>query len=87
MDLGLLLVIVDGASPPIQSRSRNFIGIFMGYRLSDVLFPVAQGQRELVIGDRQTGKYFIFYSNDQAVIIQYFISSVIPNSRYCGGRS
>eukprot|EP01012_Entosiphon_sulcatum_P002369 TRINITY_DN10487_c0_g1_i1.p1 TRINITY_DN10487_c0_g1~~TRINITY_DN10487_c0_g1_i1.p1 ORF type:complete len:312 (-),score=-29.16 TRINITY_DN10487_c0_g1_i1:309-1187(-) len=28
----------------------------MGYRLSDILFPVAQGQRELIIGDRQTGK-------------------------------
>lgn len=52
----LIEVSLDGSSPPIQSRSRRFIGIHTGYRLTDILFPVAQGQRELVIGDRQTGK-------------------------------
>lgn len=51
-----MLAILDGASPPIQSRSRRFVGIQTGLRLIDVLFPIAQGQRELIIGDRQTGK-------------------------------
>lgn len=38
------------------------MGIMMGLRVIDSLFPVSQGQRELIIGDRQTGKSSIAYA-------------------------
>ena len=43
-----------------------------GLRVVDVLFPVANGQRELVIGDRQSGKSTIWICST--------ISSVVRNS-------
>lgn len=39
-----------------MNRSRRLFNISTGYRVIDCLFPVAHGQRELIIGDRQTGK-------------------------------
>jgi len=50
------LAIVDNASPSILVRSRKAPSVTTGLRVIDVLFPVAQGQRELVIGDRKSGK-------------------------------
>jgi proton translocating ATP synthase F1 alpha subunit len=47
---------VDARAPNILSRSRRLINVATGFRLVDCLFPIATGQRELVIGDRQTGK-------------------------------
>jgi len=38
------------------------MGIMLGLRVIDSLFPVSQGQRELIIGDRQTGKSSIGYA-------------------------
>jgi proton translocating ATP synthase F1 alpha subunit len=57
------ICLLDGYSPPISARSRRFVGIATGLRVVDVLFPIAQGQRELVIGDRQTGKTQIIISS------------------------
>ena len=48
--------IVASQSPSILVRSRKSPGIIVGLRVVDVLFPVAKGQRELIIGDRQSGK-------------------------------
>jgi len=70
-------ILCDGYSPPIQCRSRRFVGINTGLRLIDVLFPIAQGQRELVIGDRQTGK--------TSVTLASSLSQVFRNS-YASGR-
>lgn len=50
------LAIVDNSSPSILVRSRKTPSVTTGLRVVDVLFPVAFGQRELVIGDRQSGK-------------------------------
>jgi len=52
--------LVDSQSPSILVRSRKSPGIHVGLRVVDVLFPVAKGQRELVIGDRQSGKSTIW---------------------------
>jgi proton translocating ATP synthase F1 alpha subunit len=48
--------LVDARAPNILSRSRRLINVCTGFRLVDCLFPIATGQRELIIGDRQTGK-------------------------------
>jgi len=60
--VSIISLLVDGFSPSIYCRSRKFIGIHSGLRSLDLLFPVAQGQRELVIGDRQTGKTSVIVS-------------------------
>jgi proton translocating ATP synthase F1 alpha subunit len=57
------ICLLDGYSPPISARSRRLVGISTGLRVVDVLFPIAQGQRELVIGDRQTGKTQLIISS------------------------
>jgi proton translocating ATP synthase F1 alpha subunit len=57
------ICLLDGYSPPISARSRKLVGIATGLRLVDVMFPIAQGQRELVIGDRQTGKTQVLVSS------------------------
>jgi len=50
------IAIVDNASPSILIRSRKTPAVVTGLRVVDILFPVANGQRELLIGDRQSGK-------------------------------
>lgn len=52
--------MVDAAAPSILVRSRKTPSILIGLRVVDVLFPVAKGQRELIIGDRQSGKSTIW---------------------------
>ncbi len=78
--------LLDGYSPPISARSRRLVGISTGFRLVDALFPIAQGQRQLIIGDRQTGKTQLILSSSfsqlfrngqvgaRKVIISYFSS-------------
>lgn len=50
------LIYLESKIPDIMNRSRRLFNISTGYRVIDCLFPVAHGQRELIIGDRQTGK-------------------------------
>lgn len=63
---------MDNSSPSILVRSRKTPSITTGLRVIDVLFPVANGQRELVIGDRQSGKSTIWLCSS--------ISSCVRNS-------
>ena len=60
------LAIVDNASPSILVRSRKAPSVTTGLRVIDVLFPVAQGQRELVIGDRKSGKSTVWLCSDHS---------------------
>ena len=48
--------LIEAKVPNIIGRSRKLINVSTGFRLIDCLFPIATGQRELIIGDRQTGK-------------------------------
>ncbi len=50
------LCLIDSKVPNIISRSRKLINVVTGFRCIDYLFPIGYGQRELIIGDRQTGK-------------------------------
>ena len=47
---------LDSDVAGIMYRSRKLISVATGFRVVDCFFPIASGQRELVIGDRQTGK-------------------------------
>lgn len=58
-DVGL----VDAMAPDIVSRSPVNYNMMTGYKVVDTLFPIGRGQRELILGDRQTGKTSIAISS------------------------
>ena len=47
---------VERAAPAIMDRSPVTIPLQTGIKSIDALIPVGRGQRELIVGDRQTGK-------------------------------
>jgi len=59
-DLGAIRAIerfpVERESPSIMDREPVFIPLQTGILVIDSLVPIGRGQRELILGDRQTGK-------------------------------
>lgn len=47
---------VEQSAPDIISRQPIFEPLLTGITIIDSLVPIGRGQRELIIGDRQTGK-------------------------------
>ena len=47
---------VNGETPDIISRSKVCEPVQTGIKIIDALIPIGKGQRELIIGDRKTGK-------------------------------
>jgi len=47
---------VEGAAPGVIQRSPVNVPLQTGIKAIDALVPIGRGQRELIIGDRQTGK-------------------------------
>jgi F-type H+-transporting ATPase subunit alpha len=49
-------VPIERAAPPIMDRAPVTMPLQTGIKVIDALIPVGRGQRELILGDRQTGK-------------------------------
>ncbi len=47
---------VEGPAPPIISRAPVTVPLHTGVKAVDALVPIGRGQRELLLGDRSTGK-------------------------------
>lgn len=47
---------VEAAAPSIMDRAPVSVPLETGVKVVDALIPVGRGQRELILGDRQTGK-------------------------------
>jgi len=47
---------IERAAPPIMDRAPVTVPLQTGLKVIDALIPVGRGQRELILGDRQTGK-------------------------------
>jgi F-type H+-transporting ATPase subunit alpha len=47
---------VERPAPPIMSRAPVTVPLQTGVLVIDALVPIGRGQRELILGDRQTGK-------------------------------
>ena len=47
---------IERDAPPIMERSPVNEPLQTGIKVIDALFPIGRGQRELIVGDRQTGK-------------------------------
>lgn len=47
---------VERAAPPIMHREAVNVPLQTGIKVIDAIIPIGRGQRELILGDRQTGK-------------------------------
>jgi F-type H+-transporting ATPase subunit alpha len=47
---------IERPAPPIMDRAPVTVPLQTGLKVVDALIPIGRGQRELVLGDRQTGK-------------------------------
>jgi len=47
---------VERPAPPIMDRAPVIVPLQTGLKVVDALIPIGLGQRELILGDRQTGK-------------------------------
>lgn len=47
---------VERPAPPISARAPVTVPLASGLKLVDAAVPIGRGQRELILGDRQTGK-------------------------------
>src|SRR5271170_4043166 len=67
---------VERPAPPIMDRAPVTVPLQTGVMVIDALIPVGRGQRELILGDRQTGKTAIaidtiLNQRDQNVLCVY----------------
>ena len=65
---------VEFGAPDIISRQPIFEPLLTGLTVIDSLVPIGRGQRELIIGDRQTGKHLsqlMLFLNQTNVICVY----------------
>ena len=53
---------VERPAPPIMDRAPVTVPLQTGIKVIDAIIPVGRGQRELILGDRQTGKTAIAIS-------------------------
>jgi F-type H+-transporting ATPase subunit alpha len=49
-------LLIERAAPPIMDRAPVSVPLQSGIKVVDALVPIGRGQRELILGDRQTGK-------------------------------
>ncbi|MCM4168070.1 ATP synthase subunit alpha [Arenibacter antarcticus] len=47
---------IERSAPPIMSREAVNVPLQTGIKVIDAIIPIGRGQRELILGDRQTGK-------------------------------
>jgi F-type H+-transporting ATPase subunit alpha len=67
---------IERPAPPIMDRAPVTVPLQTGIKVIDALIPVGRGQRELILGDRQTGKTAIaldtiLNQRDQNVLCVY----------------
>jgi F-type H+/Na+-transporting ATPase subunit alpha len=67
---------IEREAPPIMDRAPVSVPLQTGIKVIDALIPIGRGQRELILGDRQTGKSAIaldtiINQRDQDVVCIY----------------
>jgi F-type H+-transporting ATPase subunit alpha len=67
---------IERPAPPIMDRAPVTVPLQTGLKVVDALIPIGRGQRELILGDRQTGKTAIaidtiLNQRDQDVVCVY----------------
>ena len=54
---------VEAEAPGIIERESVSVPLHTGIKAIDSMIPIGRGQRELIIGDRQTGKTCLLYTS------------------------
>jgi F-type H+-transporting ATPase subunit alpha len=74
--------LVEVKAPGIVARQSVREPLFTGVKAVDALVPIGRGQRELIIGDRQTGKTAIAID---AILHQKAVNDMSPKAKrvYC----
>jgi F-type H+-transporting ATPase subunit alpha len=67
---------IERPAPPIMNRAPVMVPLQTGIKVIDALIPIGRGQRELILGDRKTGKTAIavdtiLNQRDQNVLCVY----------------
>ena len=67
---------IERPAPPIMDRAPVTVPLQTGLKVIDALIPIGRGQRELILGDRETGKTAIaldtiLNQKDQKVVCVY----------------
>ena len=67
---------IERPAPPIMDRAPVIVPLQTGLKVIDALIPIGRGQRQLILGDRQTGKTAIaidtiLNQRDQNVVCVY----------------
>jgi len=67
---------IERGAPPVMDRAPVKVPLQTGIKVVDAIIPIGRGQRELIVGDRQTGKTAIaidtiLNQRDQDVICIY----------------
>ncbi len=70
-----LVRLVELKAPSILDRQPVYESVFTGISGIDGILPLGQGQRELIIGDRQTGKTVIAVD----IILNQATKDLIPS--------
>ena len=73
---------VDIKAPGVISRSKINEPVDTGLLFIDTIVPIGRGQRELIIGDKQTGKSAV--AIDSIINAQHMHNTVDSNNRYLG---
>lgn len=75
---------VEGTRATLQERAKITKPLFTGVSIIDMLLPLGEGQREMIVGDRQTGKTSVVMSIVKAQALQgtIIIYSVIGKELY-----
>jgi F-type H+-transporting ATPase subunit alpha len=77
------LVAVDVKAPGIISRKSVHEPLQTGIKAIDAMIPIGRGQRELIIGDRQTGKTTVAINTILMQAIDNTDEAVLSNPVYC----
>jgi len=69
-------MVLERVAPGVMTRKSVSVPLQTGIKAIDAMIPIGRGQRELIIGDRQTGKTSIalgtiLNQNDQNIICVY----------------
>ena len=63
----------------ISLRSKVNDSLITGLRIVDSILPVGKGQRQLILGDRYTGKTSIYLSYSFYLFISYIVIAEFTN--------
>ncbi|MEJ2652626.1 MAG: F0F1 ATP synthase subunit alpha [Gammaproteobacteria bacterium] len=67
---------IERPAPPIMDRAPVSVPLQTGLKVVDALIPIGRGQRELILGDRQTGKSAMAIDPGLAYIAPYAATSI-----------